>query len=129
MIKKLFCFTFLFVFCSSFALAKVKSIEEQRAEWNEWVEDLKEEMIDKGISKSTIKKAYKSDYFHEIKEVVLQDKKQAEFVLTSDVYLNKLVNKDRVKKAREHYKELLPKYTPHQAATLLICTSSSPVQS
>ena len=110
MIKKLFCFTFLFVFCSSFALAKVKTVEEQRVEWNEWLDDLKEEMIEKGISKKTINKAYKSDYFHEIKEVVLQDKKQAEFVLTSDVYLNRLVNKDRVKKAREHYKNLLPKY-------------------
>ena len=80
MIKKLFCFTFLFVFCSSFALAKVKTVEEQRVEWNEWLDDLKEEMIEKGISKKTINKAYKSDYFHEIKEVVLQDKKQAEFV-------------------------------------------------
>ena len=111
MIKKFLYFAFLFVFCTNIALAKVKSVEEQRAEWNEWIEDLKEEMIDKGISKNTVKKAYQSDYFHEIKEVVLQDKKQAEFILTSDVYLNKLVNKDRVKKAREHYKELLPKYT------------------
>lgn len=110
MIKKLLSLTFLFVFCSSIAFANIKSVKEQRAEWNEWLDDLKEEMIDKGISKKTIKKAYKNDYFHEIKEVVLQDKKQAEFILTSDVYINRLVNKDRVRKAREHYKELLPKY-------------------
>ena len=110
MIKKLLSLTFLFVFCSSLAFAKIKTVDEQRAEWNEWLDDLKEEMLDKGISKKTIKKAYKNDYFHEIKEVVLQDKKQAEFILTSDVYINRLVNKDRVRKAREYYKELLPKY-------------------
>ena len=105
MIKKLLSLTFLFVFCSILAFAKIKTVDEQRAEWNEWLDDLKEEMLDKGISKKTIKKAYKNDYFHEIKEVVLQDKKQAEFILTSDVYINRLVNKDRVRKAREHYKE------------------------
>lgn len=33
------------------AQAKVKSVEEQRAEWNKWLEQLKEEMADKGISK------------------------------------------------------------------------------
>ena len=110
MFKKLLYCTFLLIFCSNIALAKIKSVEEQRAEWNEWIEDLKNEMINKGISSKTIKNAYQNDYFHEVKEVVLQDKKQAEFILTSDVYLNRLVNKDRVKKAREHYKELLPKY-------------------
>ena len=57
------------------AQAKVKSVEEQRAEWNKWLEQLKEEMADKGISKKTINEAYKEDYFHEIKEVELQDKK------------------------------------------------------
>lgn len=56
------------------AQAKVKSVEEQRAEWNKWLEQLKEEMADKGISKKTINEAYKEDYFHEIKEVELQDK-------------------------------------------------------
>lgn len=92
------------------AQAKVKSVEEQRAEWNKWLEQLKEEMADKGISKKTINEAYKEDYFHEIKEVELQDKKQAEFILTSDKYINRLVNQGKVSKAREQYKKLKPKY-------------------
>ena len=111
MIKRI---TFLvfwgFFLIISTANASIKSVEDQKKEWNIWLENLKIEMIEKGISKKTINKAYKNDYFHEIKEVVLQDKKQAEFVLTSDAYINKLVNKDRVKKARYHYLELKPKY-------------------
>ena len=111
MIKKI---TFLvfwgFFLVISTANANIKSIDDQKKEWNTWLENLKIEMIEKGISKKTINKAYKNDYFHEIKEVVLQDKKQTEFILTSDAYINKLVNKDRVKKARNHYLELKPKY-------------------
>ena len=110
MIKKFLILTFLFVCFSNISYAKVKPIEEQRVEWNEWLEDLKEEMLEKGISKKTIKKAYKEDYFHEIKEVVLQDKKQAEFLLTSDKYINRLINKNKVSLAREHYQNLKPKY-------------------
>ncbi len=110
MIKKLLIMSFCFILFSNVSLAKVPSIEEQKKEWNEWLEDLKEEMIEKGISKKTIKRAYQDDYFHEIKEVVLQDKKQAEFVLTSDKYINRLVNKNKVNLARTHYKNLKPKY-------------------
>ena len=111
MIKKI---TFLifwgFFLVTSTANANIKSIDDQKKEWNTWLENLKIEMIEKGISKNTINKAYKNDYFHEIKDVVIQDKKQAEFILTSDAYINKLVNNDRVKKARKHYLELKPKY-------------------
>ena len=111
MIKKI---TFLifwgFFLVTSIANANIKSIDDQKKEWNTWLENLKIEMIEKGISKNTINKAYKNDYFHEIKDVVIQDKKQAEFILTSDAYINKLVNNDRVKKARKHYLELKPKY-------------------
>ncbi|MBQ8750405.1 MAG: lytic murein transglycosylase [Alphaproteobacteria bacterium] len=110
MIKKFLVLTFLFVCFSNVSYAKVKPIEEQRVEWNEWLKDLKEEMLEKGISKKTIKKAYKEDYFHEIKEVVLQDKKQAEFLLTSDKYINRLINKNKVSLARKHYQNLKPKY-------------------
>ena len=88
----------------------IKSVEEQRKEWDEWLSELKQEMIDKGISKKTIEEAYKNDYFHEVKQVEIQDKKQAEFILTSDKYINKLVTANKVKRARELYKELKPKY-------------------
>ena len=95
--------------CGS-AQAAVKSIDEQRQEWDEWLEQLKTEMIEKGISEQTIKEAYKDDYFHEIREVEQQDKKQAEFILTSDKYINRLINRSKVQKAREEYKALKPKY-------------------
>ena len=78
--------------CGS-AQAAVKSVDEQRQEWDEWLEQLKAEMIEKGISEQTIKEAYKDDYFHEIREVEQQDKKQAEFILTSDKYINRIKNK------------------------------------
>lgn len=110
MIKKFFAVFFLFVLFSETAAGVPQSVEEQRQNWNNWLDTLKKEMIDKGISKKTIKNAYKDDYFHEIKEVEIQDKKQAEFVLTSETYINRLVNKNKVKLAREHYKNLLQKY-------------------
>ena len=95
---------------ANIALAKVKPVEEQRQDWNKWLDGLKMEMIEKGISEKTIKKAYKDDYFHEVKDVVLQDKKQAEFLLTSDKYVNRLVNKSKVNLARAKYKDLKDKY-------------------
>ena len=110
MIKRILFLSLVIFLVSGNVYAKVKSYQEQRKEWNIWLDNLKLEMIDKGISKKTIKKAYNKDYFHEIKEVVLQDKKQAEFVLTSDEYINKLVNKNKVKLAREKYQTLKDKY-------------------
>lgn len=95
---------------ANIALAKVKPVEEQRQDWNKWLDGLKMEMIEKGISEKTIKKAYKDDYFHEVKDVVLQDKKQAEFLLTSDKYVNRLVNKSKVNLARAKYEGLKDKY-------------------
>ena len=110
MIKKILILALFFVCFSNISVAKVKPIDEQRKEWNNWLEELKKEMIDKGISKKTINSAYKDDFFHEIKEVVLQDKKQAEFILTSDKYINRLINKNKVNLAREHYNNLKDKY-------------------
>lgn len=110
MIKKIIAITLCFSFFCRSIFAAPLPIEQQREKWDEWLNLLKKEMIDKGISKKTIKRAYKNDYFHEIKEVVIQDNKQPEFILTSDKYINRLINKNKVKLAREHYKNLKPKY-------------------
>ncbi len=110
MIKKIIVLTLCFTFISSIAYGAVKPVEQQRKEWDIWLNSLKKEMINKGISKKTIKRAYKDDYFHEIKESVRQEKKQPEFILTSEKYINRLINKNKVKLAREHYKNLKPKY-------------------
>lgn len=108
--KRLVLIIFCLFFMTEQAISAVKDIDTQRQEWNTWLDGLKKEMIAKGISKKTIKNAYKNDYFHEVKNVVIQDKKQVEFVLTSDKYINRLINKDKVKKARKYYKDLTPKY-------------------
>lgn len=85
---------------------------EAPKEWIIWLENLKREMISKGISADTIEKAYgNKTYYHKIPEVIERDKKQAEFVLTTPVYVNKLVSADRVQRARAHYKKLNEKYT------------------
>ena len=77
--------------------------------YTKWLNDLKEEMIERGISEETIDLAYgKNDYYHPDPEVVKIDRKQIEFVLTSTEYLNRVVNAKKVAKAREKYKQLYP---------------------
>lgn len=75
--------------------------------WLDWLENLKKEMVSKGISEQTIQRAYGDNtYYHKIPDVVERDKKQAEFILTSRDYVNRLVNEKRVKQARIHYRSL-----------------------
>lgn len=77
--------------------------------YTKWLNDLKEEMIERGISEKTIDLAYgENDYYHPDPEVVKIDRKQIEFVLTSTEYLNRVVNAKKVAKAREKYKQLYP---------------------
>ena len=77
--------------------------------YTKWLNDLKEEMIERGISERTIDLAYgENDYYHPDPEVVKIDRKQIEFVLTSTEYLNRVVNAKKVAKAREKYKQLYP---------------------
>lgn len=79
--------------------------------WMDFLGNIKKEMLAKGISQKTIDKAYgENTYYHPKPAVVAQDKKQAEFVLTSREYINKLVSQSRVKKARKEYKKLQKKY-------------------
>lgn len=109
MLKKILFMTMIFSLLAPSAWA-LKSVEQQRKDWDKWLSSLKQEMIAKGISKKTINRAYQNDYFHEVKAIQKFDRKQAEFILTSDVYINKLVTADKVKKARSHYAELKKKY-------------------
>ena len=79
--------------------------------WLDWLESLKEEMLERGVSKKTIRKAYGDNtYYHERPEVVEQDKHQAEFVLTSKNYLNRMINAKRVEITRRHYRQLQERY-------------------
>ena len=79
--------------------------------WMNYLDTLKKEMIARGISERTIETAYgKNTYYHPAPAVVAQDNKQAEFVLTSRDYINKLVSQHRVQKARKEYGILQKKY-------------------
>ena len=110
MLRKICFFTFVMIFTLSSALA-FQSVDEQRKNWDEWLSLLKEEMLERGISEKTIQDAYQNDYFHEIKPSMIQhDDHQPEFILTSDVYINKLINADKVNKARHHYAKLKKSY-------------------
>lgn len=78
------------------------------SEYLQWLDNLKKEMVSRGISEKTVDEVYKTDYYKPNPQVVKIDRKQAEFVLTSTDYLNRVVNKKRVEAARQHYKKLLP---------------------
>ncbi len=71
-----------------------------------WLEELKSEMLQKGISKQTLEKVYAQDFYHPAPEVVKIDRKQIEFALTSTDYVNRVVSRRRVEEARKHYQEL-----------------------
>ena len=88
------------------------SSETVPAEYTRWLENLKEEMVERGISEKTINEVYKDNYYKPNQEVVKIDRKQAEFALTSTEYLNRVVNKIRVETKQKKYKELLPILNP-----------------
>lgn len=71
-----------------------------------WLDNLKTEMLKKGISQETLDKVYgEKDYYHAKPQAVLHDRKQPEFVFTSADYLNRLVCKERAEQAAVKYKE------------------------
>lgn len=80
-------------------------------EWMIFLENLKKEMLAKGISSEVINRAYgENTYYHLKPEVVEKDKKQTEFILTASEYINRLVNAGRVENARKHHAEFRKKY-------------------
>ena len=95
------------IICSAGAVRAADKVEAPE-EYLDWLDDLKEEMIDRGISKKTIKKVYAEDYYHPEPEVVKIDRNQTEFVLTFTDYANRVVTAKRVAEARTKYKELYP---------------------
>jgi membrane-bound lytic murein transglycosylase B len=102
-----------FLFCVLLSFnAGASSSDDAPKEWTTWLENLKKEMLAKGISQKTIDAAYKGkNYYHKVSAVVEQDKKQTEFVLTTCNYVNRLVNENRVKEGRKQYKILRKKYS------------------
>ncbi len=83
---------------------------EPPAEYAVWLENLKEEMLEKGISRETIDEAFARNYYHPEHAVVKKDRRQAEFVMTSADYVNRLVSEAKVAAGREKYKTLSSGY-------------------
>ena len=73
-------------------------------EYSFWLQNLRHDMIARGIKAEFFDKVFSVDYYDEQPEVIIKDKKMVEFVPISDEYLNKIVTKVRVAKARERYK-------------------------
>lgn len=78
------------------------------AEYLQWLDSLKKEMVAKGISEKTVTEVYQTNYYKPNPEVVKIDRRQTEFVLNSTDYLGRVVNQKRVAAAQKHYKELYP---------------------
>lgn len=96
--------------CTTATAAVVHDPEHQK--YSLWLDNLKTEMVEKGISQSTVDKVYyKTDYYHPAPEVVKIDRRQAEFVLTSPDYLNRIVHPLRIKKGQENYQKLYPLFS------------------
>lgn len=91
----------------SFNVLAKESVPE---EYTKWLHDLKQEMIDRGISQKTIDEAFSINYYHPEHTVVKKDRNQTEFVLKPSVYLHRVVSSIRSKKGREKYLELKDKY-------------------
>ena len=77
-------------------------------EYLSWLDELKADMAQRGISQKTLDTVYAQDFYHPEPEVVKKDRHQAEFVLTSTEYVNRLVNKKRVTEGQRRYQELKP---------------------
>lgn len=101
--------SFAAALCISASVSAADKKAEAPEEYLHWLDNLKNEMLERGISKKTIKKVYKhNNYYHPNPEVVKIDRKQIEFALTSTEYLNRVVNKKRVEAAQQKYRELYP---------------------
>ena len=92
----------------SAAAEKPEAVVEVPEAYRSWLEDLKTEMIERGISEETVETVFAPNYYHPKPEVVEIDRKQAEFLLTSGAYLNRVLNQKKVAEGQRRYRELRP---------------------
>ncbi len=71
--------------------------------FSEYVTNIKKEAIKKGINKKVVEDAFKNVKF--LKRSIKSDKKQPEFKLTLDAYIDRTIPAWKIKKARELYKK------------------------
>ena len=80
-----------------FTSCSTKSIEGNK-DFNNWVEQLKLEAIENGISKKIVKKAFKDVNYNE--KIVSLDRSQPEKKKTFEQYLEQVVNSRRIKQGQ-----------------------------
>ncbi len=96
----------LFALWGTMACASANVASVAPKEYLDWLEELKKEMVERGISQKTVDEVYAVDYYHPTPEAVKKDRKQLEFVLTSNDYINRVVNQKRTEKAQAKYDEI-----------------------
>jgi len=82
---------------------------QEKPSFEQYVEQLKQEALDKGFEQSFVDKTFADVKY--LKRAVKADKNQPEFKETLDTYLPKRVPEWKVKRARTAYKENLPLLT------------------
>lgn len=105
--QKLFCFSMLVSLGLMSCTNTFAGTSQQ--DYDSWLNQLKKEMHEKGISNKTLDKVYAKNYYPSTQKIVKIDRKQNEFVLSTSEYINRVVNPQRVKTAQEKYKEYYPK--------------------
>ena len=85
--------------------AEVAKVPE---EYSIWLRELKKEMVERGISQKTVDVVFAPNYYHPKPEAVEIDRKQAEFVLTSNEYINRVLSAEKVLEGQRRYRELYP---------------------
>ncbi|MEZ5648595.1 MAG: lytic murein transglycosylase [Alphaproteobacteria bacterium] len=73
--------------------------EKEKAEFARWLKDFRVEAKAAGISDSTLKSAF-ADVSEPIQRVIELDRKQPEFTLTLDQYMERVVNPGRIERGR-----------------------------
>ena len=86
----------LFVICG---LAAIQAQESSRPEFGPWLDGVRQEALDRGISPATVGKAF--DGLTPLEVVVQRDRSQAETVLTVDEYVRRRLTPAFVKTANQ----------------------------
>jgi len=96
-------FAVFVVFVVVFTAHPSKSAEKAQISFPDWLKELRIEALSKGISKTTLDAALTG--LKPIPRVIELDRRQPEFTWTFRKYMNKMVNDQRIKKAKKKLSE------------------------
>jgi membrane-bound lytic murein transglycosylase B len=79
---------------------------ESRPTFSDWLSELRDEAIQRGIAAEIVSQAF--DGIEPLERVIASDRNQAEFVLTFDRYLSRVVTPETVRRGRQLYAQHQP---------------------